>query len=169
MIEGGAAFAFWVLAVGTCLAALGVVFLRNLVHALLLLVICFAAIAGIYVTLSADFLAAVQLLIYAGAISILIIFAIMLTRRPERGSPFGRFSLPALIVSATMLIALIWVTVGLTDWAVSAQEPLQQTTEALADRLFNSQTGFVLAFEVASAVLLAAMIGAIVIIAEREK
>ncbi|MBI4299739.1 MAG: NADH-quinone oxidoreductase subunit J [Chloroflexi bacterium] len=167
MITDGAAFAFWVLAVGTCLAALSVVLLRNIFHAALLLVLTFTGVAGIYIVLSADFLAGVQLLIYAGAISILIIFAVMLTRRPVMTGGFSRFSISAAIVAVTLVIALIWVTVGLTDWSISSESPIQPTTAPLANALFDRTNGWVLPFEVASIVLLAAMIGAIAIVKDK--
>ena len=76
----GLEIAFWVLAIVGIGAALAVVLLRDIFRAALCLVLCFLTVAGIYITLSADFLAAVQVLIYVGAISVLIILAIMLTR-----------------------------------------------------------------------------------------
>ena len=74
----GASVAFWVLASVAVLAALAVVLLRDVFRAALSLILCFLMVAGIYLTLSADFLAAVQILVYVGAISVLIILAIML-------------------------------------------------------------------------------------------
>ena len=71
--------AFWILAVVAVMAALAVVLLGNVFRAALSLVLCFLVVAGIYITLSADFLAAVQVLIYVGAIAVLIILAIVLT------------------------------------------------------------------------------------------
>ena len=91
--------AFWILALVMVVAALGVVLLQNIFRAALLLVLCFFTVAGIYITLNADFLAAVQVLIYAGAVSILLIFAIMLTRNVHSGNPSGRVSGPALFVA----------------------------------------------------------------------
>jgi len=80
--------AFWILALIMVGAALAVVLLRDVFRAALLLILCFFTIAGIYITLNADFLAAVQVLIYAGAIGILLIFAIMLTRNVKGGQSF---------------------------------------------------------------------------------
>ncbi|MBM4448631.1 MAG: NADH-quinone oxidoreductase subunit L, partial [Chloroflexi bacterium] len=76
---------FWLLAVVAVTAALGVVLLRNVFRAALSLILCFLMVAGLYITLSADFLAAVQILVYVGAISVLIILAIMMTREVQRG------------------------------------------------------------------------------------
>ena len=75
---------FWVLAVGSVAAAAGVVLLKDVFRAALLLVVVFLAVAGMFVMMNAEFLAVVQLLIYAGAIAILIIFAIMLTREVQQ-------------------------------------------------------------------------------------
>ena len=83
----GLDFAFWIMAIVVVAAALGVIFLRNVFRAALSLVLCFITVAGLYITLSADFLAAIQILVYVGAISVLIILAIMMTREVQQGSP----------------------------------------------------------------------------------
>ena len=93
----GLAIAFWILAVVGILAALGVVLLRNVFRAALSLILCFLAVAGLYVTLSADFLAAVQILIYVGAISVLIILAIMMTREVQQGNLSNKLQIPATV------------------------------------------------------------------------
>ena len=77
---------FWFLGIVAIAAALGVVLTRDLFRAALLLIVVFVAVAGFFVMLSAEFLAVVQVLIYAGAISILIIFAVMLTRDVQQGN-----------------------------------------------------------------------------------
>ena len=84
MEDTGAVVAFWILAAITVGAALGVAAVRNLIHSVVLLIVSFAGVAGLYITLSADFIAVVQILIYIGAIAILIIFAIVLTPRAGR-------------------------------------------------------------------------------------
>ena len=161
----GVVVAFWILAVTGILAALGVVLLRNVFRAALSLILCFVAIAGIYVTLHADFLAAVQVLIYVGAISILIILAIMLTREVQHGSPSNRLRIPAFIVATLFLGAVTFVMLN-TQWQVSSLPPLEPTTPALAAKLF-SETGFILPLEIAPILLLAAIIGAIVLVREK--
>jgi NADH-quinone oxidoreductase subunit J len=158
--------AFWILAVISVASALAVVFLRNIFRAALFLVLCFFTIAGIYVVLHADFLAAAQVLIYVGAIAVLIIFAIMLTRETPRGSPSGRFRLIAFLVGATFLVAMILVVTG-TDWQVITEAPTEPTTSPLAQALFSREEGFVLPFEIAAALLLAAVIGAIALVREK--
>ena len=99
----GLEIAFWIMAVNRVAAALAVVLLGDVFRAALSLVLCFLGVAGIYVTLSADFLAVVQILVYVGAISVLIILAIMLTREVQRGSPANRLRFPAFIVAALFL------------------------------------------------------------------
>jgi NADH-quinone oxidoreductase subunit J len=165
-VDTGITIAFWILAVVGVGAALAVVFLKNVFRAALFLVLCFFAIAGIYVTLSADFLAAAQVLIYVGAVAVLIIFAILLIRGTQRGSTAGRFRLPALAVAVAFLVTMIVVVTG-TDWHVIKEVPNEPTTSALAQTLFNEDGGYVLPFEIAAALLLAAVIGAIVLVREK--
>ncbi|MBI4216167.1 MAG: NADH-quinone oxidoreductase subunit J [Chloroflexi bacterium] len=156
----GLSLSFWILAVVTVGAAVAVVATRNIFRAAIYLVLSFVTIAALYLTLSAEFLAAVQILIYAGAIAVLLIFGIMLTREQRAGSPSGRLSFPALGVAGLVAFALTFVILG-SRWNVS-QAPLPaDNTVAIADALFNQ---FVLPFELASVLLLAAIIGAIVLV-----
>ena len=165
--------AFWILAPIMVGAALAVVLLRDIFRAALLLILCFFTVAGIYITLNADFLAAVQVLIYAGAIGILLIFAIMLTRNLKEGNPFNRLKLPALIVALLVFATVVGVVVS-TNWATvtgvsqAVEMPVDQpTTGYIATALFDQSKGFVLPFEIASVLLLAALIGAIVLVKDR--
>lgn len=164
-METGIAIAFWVLVLLTVGAAVMVVLLRNIFRAALFLVLCFFAVAGVFVVLSADFLAGAQVLIYVGAIGVLIIFAIMLTRETQRGSPSGRLRLPALLVALLFLGTMVIVVLS-TDWHAVAEIP-EPTISSLAHALFSKENGFVLAFEIAAALLLAAIIGAIVLVREK--
>ena len=154
---------FWVLAAVTVGAALAVVILRDVFRAALSLVLLFLTIAAIYVTLYADFLAVVQILIYVGAISILIIVAIMLTREVWRGNPSGKLRIPALVVSVLLLVTMVFTVIS-TKWETSGEPPLQPTTEAIGSSLFG---GFILPVEITAVLLLAAVLGAIVLIREK--
>ena len=156
--------AFWVLAVICVGAALAVVFVRDVFRAALFLILCFFTVAGIYITLNADFLAAVQILIYVGAVSVLLIFAIMLTRDAKQGSPSGRLRVPALIIGLVLLGVMIGSILSF-DWQPSAEMSAMVRTQDIAGLLF-SEGGFVLAFEIAGLMLLAAIIGAIVLLRE---
>ena len=163
----GLEIAFWIMAVVMVGAAMAVLYLRNVFHAALALVLCFIAVAGIYITLSADFLAAVQILVYVGAISVLIILGIMMTREVQKGNPANKMRLPAAIVAVVLLGILVYVVIN-TPWSLSTQDPLTPTTMPLATKLF-SENGFILPVEIGAVLLLAAILGAIVIIRERKK
>lgn len=161
----GLTVTFWIMAIVGIIAALGVVFIRNVFRAALALILCFITVAGLYVTLSADFLAAVQILVYVGAISVLIILAVMMTREVQRGSPGNKLGIPAAIVALVLLGILVY-TVTNTPWNIAAADPLSPTTVPLATKLF-SENGFILPVEIGAVLLLAAILGAIVI--SREK
>jgi len=161
----GISIAFWILAVIGVVAALAVVLLCDVFRAALSLVLCFLAVAGIYITLSADFLAAVQVMIYVGAISVLIILAIMLTREVQRGSPSNRLQIPSFIVAVLFLGGVTFALLN-TSWPVSLAPPLEPTTSALAGLLF-SEGGFILPVEIAPILLLAAVLGAIALVREK--
>jgi len=161
----GLEIAFWVLAIVGVVAALAVVLLRDVFRAALSLILCFLVVAGIYITLSADFLAAVQVLIYVGAISVLIILAIMLTREVQQGSLSNKLRIPAFVV-AVLLFGVVGFAVVNTPWQVSTVPPLEPTTAALAGRLFG-EGGFILAVEIAAVLLLTAILGAIVLVREK--
>ncbi len=170
------AWLFWLLAVVSVGAALAVVLLRDVFRAALFMVLCFFAIAIIYVTLNADFLAAVQVLIYIGAISVLLIFAILLTKGVQRGSPFNRLKFPALVTTGLMLAVLVTVFL-VTDWQGFSlppglgRVPVGESTlvagTGIGATLFDKVQGFILPFEVAALLLLAAIIGAIVLVREK--
>ncbi len=161
----GLDIAFWVLAVVGIAAALTVVLLRDVFRAALCLVLCFLTVAGIYITLSADFLAAVQVLIYVGGISILIILAIMLTREVQQGSPSNKLRIPAFIVAVIFLGVMAFSLIN-TPWQISTVPPLEPTTAALAGKLMGTG-GFILPVEIAALLLLAAILGAIVLVREK--
>ena len=149
---------FFLLAVGVVGAGIAVVTLRNIIHSAVAMMICFGSLAGMYALLGAPIVAAAQVLIYLGAISVLILFAIMLTQAGDANlpAPFHR-QLPIAVVVALAIIGLVgWVVVQ-TDWAV-AVEPVVAGVEAIAMALF---TDYALPFEIISLLILVAIIGAI--------
>lgn len=145
-------------------AALLVVTMRDIIRAGLAMIVCFGALAGIYVIIGAPLLAAAQVVIYIGAISVLILFAIMLTQTKDAPSRlvFQTQAVPAAIASVVVAV-LIALAVGATDWGEAATR-VQLDTEVMAEVLFND---FVLPFEVVSVLLLTAVIGG-VYLARRE-
>jgi NADH-quinone oxidoreductase subunit J len=161
----GLAIAFWILAVVTVVGALGVIFQSNVFRAALSLILCLAAVAGIFVTLSADFLAGAQILIYVGAISVLIILAIMLTRDFSHGNPTNCLRAPALLIAA-VFFGLVAFAVIKTNWNVAANLPDTPTTITLGDKLFG-QSGYILPLEIAPVLILAVILGAIVLAREK--
>ena len=156
---------FWILAAVVVLAALGVIILRNVFRSALSLVLLFLTIAGIYVTLYADFLAFVQILVYVGAIGILIIVGIMLTYDFSRGNPSGRLRFPAIIVCAMLFAALLFSIIN-TPWEISTLPPQEPTTAFLGLSLFG-EGGYILPVEIIAILLLTAILGAIVLIGEK--
>lgn len=161
---------FFVFSVFTIGGGLGVVTSRNLIHGALFLILSLFGAAGLFVLLSAEFLAAVQVLVYIGAIAILIIFAVMLTRSMTRLSEvFNRqWWLSAVVAVGLFVLILVGVILpvfGGMDTASVA--PDVATTVDLGVALVDGNQ-YVLPFEVASILLTAAMIGAIVIARDNE-
>ena len=159
-------FVFLILAVVSLIGALGAVTLRNIVHSALFLVISFLGVAGIYVMLNADFLFAIQILIYVGAIATLILFAIMLTRgvRGEQPQNNGQV-IPAAILGLLLFLGVLVPVIINTVWpAASTAAAPQGTTAVLGQELM---TTYFLPFEVAGVLLLVALVGAIIVARER--
>lgn len=166
----GVDVAFWVFAAIAVCAAVAVVAVRNLFRAALWLVLSFFAVAGIYGSLSADFLAVAQVLVYMGAISVLIIFGVMLTRNIQRGNPFNR-SWPWALVTCLGLMGLFIFVFQDTSWgtieAAQAGPVIKEgnpTTSPIADAIFDQDGGFLLPLEIGAALILAAVVGAIALV-----
>lgn len=155
---------FAILAVVILGSALMVVTRRNIFHCLLFLAFSFLGVAGVYLLLSADFLAAVQVLIYIGAITVLLMFALMLTHRvmtTDVTQTLGQWWLTALPAAVGIFVVLFRVFV-LNPWGLEAG-PAEPTAGIIGRALL---TKYVLPFELASIVLLVAMVGAIVLAKE---
>ena len=182
---------FWILSVMAVVGALGVVMVPDLFRAALLLIVVFIAVAGFFILLSAEFLAVVQVLIYVGAIAILIIFAVMLTRDVQHGNLPNRMQMPAAVLAAMLFAALVAAALDtqweflpaehqervdlvqtsavttltgdvLTEAGITGPEEQSEVQNAgLADLLISD---YVLPFEAVSVLLLAALIGALVLV-----
>src|SRR6185312_2450552 len=153
-------------------AALMVVGLRNIVHSALALVVVFAMAAGIYVLLDAQFIAIVQILIYAGAVTILILFALMLTRiaGQPRTNPTNKLWGVAMVICALLGATIIYAATYSSHMVATTSNGSSQLPANINDvvrigQLLYSPTtySYVLPFEIASLVLLVAIVGAIVI------
>jgi NADH-quinone oxidoreductase subunit J len=160
MDEPGIVIAFWVLSVMAIGSSLGVVFARNLIHAVVFLVVSFLGLTGLYVTLSADFLAVVQMLIYVGAVSILFLFAIVLTPRGSRDNEEGFLRLPALALALVVGALLVFVALD-TNWSISDRQGFEDTATLIGEALLDK---YALPFEIASVLLLVAVVGSIVLV-----
>ena len=159
------AIVFYLFGAAAVVGALGIILARSIFRSALSLVLTLASAAAIFVTLGADFLGAVQILIYVGAIMVLIIFGIMLTPQqvefPDIGGP-GQAAAAVFVAAALFVVTAAVVTTS--QWPRASTVPIDvPTTERIGFGLFNT---YVLPFEIASVLLLVAMIGAIVIARE---
>ena len=160
---------FWILSFVILVSGFMVVSLRNIFHCAMFLILCLSGVAGIFILLNAEFLAAAQVLIYVGAVAILMVFAIMLTsnlasRKIMMTNQKAGAALLACMVFAVGVLFLIKITDRAAVWQMS-DEALPADNVLVIGKLL--MTKFMLPFEVVSIILLAAMIGAIVL-ARRE-
>jgi NADH-quinone oxidoreductase subunit J len=154
----------WVFGFVMIFAALLVVTMRDIIRCGLAMIVCFGALAGIYVILGAPLIAAAQVIVYIGAISVLILFAIMLTQTKDAPSRlvFQSQAIPAAFASVIIGV-VVALAIAATDWG-EATERVRVATDALSKVLFDQ---YVLPFEIVSVMLLAAVVGG-VFLAKRE-
>ncbi len=166
LADGVQVVSFAILAAMMIATALGVVLFDNIVYSAFTLGGVFISIAGLYLLLNADFVAAAQLLVYVGAVNVLILFAIMLVNKQENYSPLPNSWLRKGVTGLVSLglFALLSTMVLATPWANSTATPVQNSIVLIGEHFF---TDFLLPFELASILLLMAMVGAI-ILARRE-
>jgi NADH:ubiquinone oxidoreductase subunit 6 (subunit J) len=147
--------------------AAGVVLNRNLFRSALFLVLAFVGVAGFYILLEAELLAMIQLLVYVGAISILIIFAIMLSRRLMSADFRAQNEqwIMGLVTAIALFGGLVFVTLSV-KWPVAEASVPAGAIAKLGQALINVDQ-FMLPFEVASILLLVALVGAVVIAREK--
>ncbi len=158
---------FWIVAIFTLGSALLMVMNKNIFHSALYMVLTFIGVAGVYVMLNADFMAAVQILVYAGAIAIFLVFGIMLTQRGnmKQTNLFSAHVAVAGLVSLAMIVINGFMVLN-TNWPVSTAEPPSNTVSLIADLML---TKYVVPFEVAAILLLVALLGAVIIAKEVKK
>jgi NADH:ubiquinone oxidoreductase subunit 6 (subunit J) len=155
---------FWIMAAVMLGSGLLVVTMRDIIRCGLAMIVCFGALGGIYVLLGAPLIGAAQVIVYIGAISVLILFAIMLTQTKDAPARlvFQTQAGPAAILSVVLAV-VIGLVVAATDWGALEQR-VRIGTESMSRILFDE---FVLPFEIVSVLLLAAVIGG-VFLAKRE-
>jgi NAD(P)H-quinone oxidoreductase subunit 6 len=154
---------FVVLSATLVLGSLGVVLLPNIVYSAFLLGGVFLSVAGLYLMLNASFVAAAQVLVYVGAVNVLILFAIMLVNKKETLQAIPGLALRRVLSGAVCagLFALLIRVAFTTPWPLPGPEPVgEDATIRIGEHLFSD---YLLPFELASVLLLIAMIGAIVL------
>jgi NAD(P)H-quinone oxidoreductase subunit 6 len=160
--EGVQLVTFAILSVLVLGSALGVVLFANIVYSAFLLGGVFVSMAGIYILLNADFVSAAQILVYVGAVNVLILFAIMLVNKREDFKPLknGWIRQGSTAVVCAGLFALLSAVSIVTPWSISTISPLASSVVPIAKHFF---TDFLLPFELASILLLMSMVGAIIL------
>ncbi len=163
----GGLVAFAIIAAVAVVAALGLILKRNPIHGALFLVANLACIAALYLMLGAEFLAAAQIIVYAGAIMVLFVFAIMvlIPGKEETGPDPRRLTrLAALPVGGLLLIQLAMIVTARRGPAVPVPAPAAGGVEAIGRLLF---TDYLFPFELTSVLLLAAMVGVLLLARRR--
>ena len=163
--DTGITVAFWILALTTVGCALMVAYVRELIQAVVFLALSFIGVAGIYIVLSADFVAMAQVLIYAGAVAVLMTFAVMLTPASDRTNSDTSFQGPAAILAGLVLAVIVFVIYD-TSWNIADRAAFPATAASLGQAFLKP---YVVPFEVASVLLMTAMIGAIVLTKEDDE
>ena len=158
-------YSFIFLAVLAIASAVGMILTRNTVNSALLLVLNLLSVAGLYLVLQAQFLALIQILVYAGAIMVLFLFVIMLLNLDDEESFFEKLRVKyivAFLLGVVIFSQIIYSIGGVTDLLPAISEEMQfaGTVEALGDVLY---TEFLFAFEMTAILLTAAVVGAIMI------
>lgn len=163
LADGVQLVSFGVLALMMIGAAIGVVLLANIVYSAFLLGLVFISMSGLYILLNAGFVAAAQILIYVGAVSVLILFGIMLVNKREDyvAVPNAWIGTVATASVCTGLFALLSTMILATPWAISDAVPVGDGAVVVIGKHFF--TDFLLPFELVSVLLLMALVGAIVL------
>jgi NADH-quinone oxidoreductase subunit J len=158
---------FYVLALIAIISAIGVVTVPNIVHAALALILSLLMVAGFYILLSNEFLALVQVLIYAGTVGVLLLFGLMLTRGREQNLPSvaSGAQWPAGLLASVLLVAVLITAVLDAEWPGDVGEVTLVDINTLGSALFRD---WLLPFELVSVVLTVALIGAVVIAHQEE-
>ena len=155
--------AFIVISVFTLTAGLAAALMPKLIHAALSLVAAFGGLAAFYFLLGAEFVGLVQVFVYVGAVAVLVVFTILLTRRDVRMEP--RFNWSGVLVALAVLTGLVWAIMKTPDVAVAAPDPKILPVRAIGQILM---TDYVWPLQCVGLVLTAALIGALVLVMEEK-
>lgn len=138
---------------------------RSVVHAALFLILALLSVAAVFILLSAEFLAIVQVLIYGGAVTILVLFAMMLTRVRDLPQPSDGAQRPFAALAAGAFLGISVLAAVATDWPGETEKITVVTLNELGEALFRT---WAIPFEIASLVLLVALIGGIILARSEE-
>ncbi len=162
----GEFIAFFILSIFVFAGAVFMLNLQRIIHMVFAMAFTFLSIAGIYVLLQAEFIAVVQVIVYTGAVSILAVFGIMMTKHhvnEEAAKPRSRYKAFVFVLIAAFLGLMVWVLQG-TNWGTSNVDfDVKNQTAEIGKSLF---TQYVIPFEMVSVLLLVALIGAILLAKE---
>lgn len=158
-----ATIVFFISAIIAVASAWGVVTSKNIVHSALFLALSFTGVAVLYILLNAEYLAAVQLLVYTGAVSIMVVFAVMLTLRGDvsESSPNTKKSVWGALVGALVFIMVTLVILTNNDWRILAMPAVAAGTTAEISKLLLQW--YMIPFEAAAILLTVALIGAVIL------
>jgi NADH-quinone oxidoreductase subunit J len=155
---------FLVLAAVAVAGAVSLILQRHPIHCALSLIVVMVSLAGMYLLLGAEFVAAVQIIVYGGAIMVLFVFVIMLLNAgAEERSNFSRMARYAGVPLAVVLLAVLAYSVARASWSMTSQPNVEHATRSLALLLFQK---FLFPFELTSILILIAILGALVLAKE---
>ena len=155
---------WWIFAALIVAASIGVVASGSVIHSAIFLILSLAGVAAMYIFLTVEFIALVQLLIYGGAVTVLILLALMLTRMTSGERINGPQAPFALLVAAVLAVILVTVAVA-TSWPDAVDQPPGISIQAVSEVLFRD---FGAPFILVSALLLVALVGAIILARQEE-
>ncbi|HLB29139.1 MAG TPA: NADH-quinone oxidoreductase subunit J [Dehalococcoidia bacterium] len=158
-------FFFYLIGGAAVLGGLGVVLTRNIVHAALALILALLAVAGVFILLTAEFLALVQVLIYGAAVALLILFALMLTRAQDMPEAMVGPQWPLGALGAAALAGLLIGGAAAVPWG-APDRPNLVPTQQIGESLF---TNWLAPFEIVALVLVVALVGAIIVASREEQ
>jgi NADH:ubiquinone oxidoreductase subunit 6 (subunit J) len=161
-VPGEVTLPFFILGVLTIVGAAAALTLRNLVHCVLALILAFLGLSGLYLQLDAQFIGFAQILVYIGAVAILIVFAILLTRGAE--SPSQPIASPSWAISSVVSVAVFGVLAWTIRSSVATRHPTRPQPELTVRQIGNAlMSRFALPLEVIGLLLTAALVGAVTI------
>ena len=155
---------FLMLAAVAVAGAVNLILQRHPIHSALSLIVVMVSLAGLYLLLGAEFVAAIQIIVYGGAIMVLFVFVIMLLNaEPEERSNFSTMARYAGVPLAAVLLAVLAYRVARASWSMTSQPTVEHATRSLALLLFQK---FLFPFELTSILILIAILGALVLAKE---